>query len=900
MKLSLVLALLALVSSLAAVSLSTPQDSAILGSDIVTFSFSSTTSAVQCSLVIDGSSVKTLSPINANTSYTITHSLPEGSYVWYVSCDTPTIVVSPARDLTIDLQAPIVNLLTPLEGERFSSNELAFVYTPLDSELAECTLLLKIDGAWVEVSSVSNPAPNTPNVFHFDLPDGTYEWNVECRDSIGHARKSLFAKSFTVDTQPPVIVKVAPLSVITENSATLSITTDEKATCRYAASQAVYDSMTPFELSESTTHSQFISTIVDGFNTFYVRCRDTLGNEMDEEKIVLQVHLLPAAQISLSRKTPLSGGTVEVTVKTSRQLVQTPTLTYHYTGGSPVPIPLTGSGSEWKGTMLIEEDDEVKLATFTFSGRDIYGYTGNVITEGKTVLVDTLPPLVPSDVRATVEGGFPIVSWHSDEEDIRIYEVYRSTKAGVATIDFYANTTDTRYVDTLVDNKQTYFYKVLAVDQAGNRGVLSTEVFATSVRDDVEEEPVVEEVKPLPPLLVTKVDDATKEIQALSLSVTQAQASLDALTGSEERFANDLELAQRAVAAQSRLSQLMSGLESLKATFNTDSAIDQEVQKAKLEARKAVNDVVKSLSIEQETEYVQTIQKEDISRATNELVGVLQLTEANKKQFINHNEDIAEDMKINVNAAVIKLEYSDGRTEKNTVFQKSLSYQGEAALSDVIVIETIPKNIAEHVSEITFLGNVPEVVKEDPIVKWGFLELGYDAKIVRYMVHREVSLAQARDVITTPLDSVNSLDASSVTGLSIAPLGTGSVIVALVVISSLGLLGYYYMPLKQKKSISAQLLSDIERKMTSVQVEIDDVLFPLVQHISQSVQEKKEVAAVELAQKLINTGNDAVNRGNLEHARVVYESLSLIYQNLSASEKGRIKDGCIALRSRLE
>jgi hypothetical protein len=90
------------------------------------------------------------------------------------------------------------------------------------------------------------------------------------------------------------------------------------------------------------------------------------------------------------------------------------------------------------------------------------------------------PPSTPQNVTATgVELGI-IVSWSPNPEaDLDHYEVWRGTSSGGET--FYANTGNTRFVDYAVSLGVTYYYKVRAVDFAGNKSGFSSEVSASPI-----------------------------------------------------------------------------------------------------------------------------------------------------------------------------------------------------------------------------------------------------------------------------------------------------------------------------------------------------------------------------------------------------------------------------------
>ncbi|MEQ1499820.1 MAG: dockerin type I domain-containing protein [Parcubacteria group bacterium] len=92
--------------------------------------------------------------------------------------------------------------------------------------------------------------------------------------------------SYTVsalDTTPPTLSLGAPSGslVYTTTSATMSVTTNENATCRFSTSPGVaYASMTStFTTTGSTSHSQSLTGLTSGSTyTRYVRCQDSSSN----------------------------------------------------------------------------------------------------------------------------------------------------------------------------------------------------------------------------------------------------------------------------------------------------------------------------------------------------------------------------------------------------------------------------------------------------------------------------------------------------------------------------------------------------------------------------------------------------------------------------------------------
>ncbi|MDH3327970.1 MAG: delta-60 repeat domain-containing protein [Desulfobulbaceae bacterium] len=85
------------------------------------------------------------------------------------------------------------------------------------------------------------------------------------------------------DNDPPVVTINTPSNEEEFTAGTnpiLSVTTDEIANCGYSSTDVVYNSMTVFSQTSSTTHSQTLTGLSNGQSyTYYVRCEDTSANQ---------------------------------------------------------------------------------------------------------------------------------------------------------------------------------------------------------------------------------------------------------------------------------------------------------------------------------------------------------------------------------------------------------------------------------------------------------------------------------------------------------------------------------------------------------------------------------------------------------------------------------------------
>ena len=89
--------------------------------------------------------------------------------------------------------------------------------------------------------------------------------------------------TITMDSVAPVRTNLLPSGTLPQGTTqtTISLSTDENATCRYDTTDIVYSQMSnTFSTTGTTSHSQLISGLTDGSSyTYYVRCEDAHSNQ---------------------------------------------------------------------------------------------------------------------------------------------------------------------------------------------------------------------------------------------------------------------------------------------------------------------------------------------------------------------------------------------------------------------------------------------------------------------------------------------------------------------------------------------------------------------------------------------------------------------------------------------
>jgi len=130
----------------------------------------------------------------------------------------------------------------------------------------------------------------SPTTYDFTLKSDGYALNggydlssIFTGDIDGNTRTvpwDIGAYEYGEDTTPPVISNILPSGVQQCDAAspvdiTLSVTTNENATCKYDTSDTTYDLMAnTYGTTGTTSHSQVISLACDDSYTYYTRCMD--------------------------------------------------------------------------------------------------------------------------------------------------------------------------------------------------------------------------------------------------------------------------------------------------------------------------------------------------------------------------------------------------------------------------------------------------------------------------------------------------------------------------------------------------------------------------------------------------------------------------------------------------
>ncbi len=127
--------------------------------------------------------------------------------------------------------------------------------------------------------------------------------------------------------------------------------------------------------------------------------------------------------------------------------------------------------------------DEVRIYNRALSASEIGADMNTaVVSSGPS---DSTPPSQPGNLTATGSLGKVTLGWEASKDDVGVsgYEVYRSTSSGFtpSAANRIATPATPGYVDTIAPG--TYYYRVKAIDAAGNLSTASAEAGGTSTSD---------------------------------------------------------------------------------------------------------------------------------------------------------------------------------------------------------------------------------------------------------------------------------------------------------------------------------------------------------------------------------------------------------------------------------
>ncbi|MGV8086067.1 MAG: hypothetical protein ACP5N1_00395 [Candidatus Woesearchaeota archaeon] len=598
------------------------------------------------------------------------------------------------------------------------------------------------------------------------LADGNYSIVIYCSNNYDSIANSVL---FSVNTLTPSILSKSYV-FNEDNKVTFTVSTSVACTCKYDLQDRSYDLMAySFAYTGNTIHSSTLTNLDNGVYTYYIKCKNKNNLFSNTELMSFSVITKPYASITLSKPSPLKAGTYKIYLKTTKPLNSAPTLNYNFnTDTVSRYVTLTGADTNWEGYIIIDQNTPDRVGTFHYSAKDNDGNIGDIITSGELFLVDTTKPLAPESVAANTQSDGSIkLKWYYDFEEITKYNIYRSTEGNPEYVDYYVSSSSTKYVDENVIDGITYYYRIAAVDNAGNIGLLSGIVQDTSISiissDDIDfdsyentDNPVDNSMlQVMDPASIQKINQLILEFNGHLLSIDSAKSDLNKINDPAKlSIISNLGLSEKITSAKNTIENLIVEANSIKNQNIKSSELDVKLNKLRMDALKAKSYVTEDIIINEQSSFDQVTQESDVNLAISEIV-LVNLSKNIFDSYSDANKKLQDDITVTTEVFIFQIKYlGKDEYDKYTLVKKVVSSTYD--LNNISIIEVIPKSFERKASDILFdIANQkkPSIVKDDPVLKWD--NDFFNQQTIYYMINNHAELYSAKATKTIVLYTPN-------------------------------------------------------------------------------------------------------------------------------------------------
>jgi PGF-pre-PGF domain-containing protein len=213
-------------------------------------------------------------------------------------------------NIIIDGVGPTINIQVPDSNSK-NYSRIDVNYSVSDSASAGAG----VDSCWYNINNTGailgpNISISSCSNFTTYLSNGNYKLIIYSNDSVGNIKYNNV--SFTInDTIIPIISSQSPSGTLaySTTSVTLSLLTDENATCKYSTSDINYSLMSGIFSDNITTHIASYNVASGTSYTIYTRCSDMSNNSNNESSLIaFHVDSAPASSGSSGGSSGGGGG----------------------------------------------------------------------------------------------------------------------------------------------------------------------------------------------------------------------------------------------------------------------------------------------------------------------------------------------------------------------------------------------------------------------------------------------------------------------------------------------------------------------------------------------------------------------------------------------------------------
>lgn len=363
-----------------------------------------------------------------------------------------------------------VSLLTPGDGDYLGTTTPTLSWIDLGVDEINYEIEISTDSTFTSlVVDVNNLSGDTTS-YTPTLSDGTYYWRVRAFDGVNWGPWSE-VRSFTIDSlapaQPTVLIN-SGATYTNSQAVIVTVTSSGASYCRLSNDGTSWSGW--LDYNGSDTNYAWTLAPGDGTKYVYVTCKNNASLEASGSDTIILDTTAPTGVVIAVNDGAQYTNSATVTLDTNAYDATTVSCAYSFNNidwnsisciSTNLPATLPGSDG---------------LKEIYFKATDA---AGNVTTTSTTIFLDTSAPSNVTGTTAVVSGNAIKLTWNASTDagsGVDYYNIYRSTSSGFipSSSNRIASTVNTEFLDSSVASG-TFYYKVQAVDKAGNEGSTGVE-----------------------------------------------------------------------------------------------------------------------------------------------------------------------------------------------------------------------------------------------------------------------------------------------------------------------------------------------------------------------------------------------------------------------------------------
>ncbi|MBO5241192.1 MAG: PKD domain-containing protein, partial [Lachnospiraceae bacterium] len=410
-------------------------------------------------------------------------------------------IQSDVISISADKSRPSIKSMTPQAGD--VNKKVSICVEGKDNRaVAKAYFYIRTDEETDWTFLGEKAAENNTAIYEWDttaLSDGIYYIKAVVADEAGNENENLYQRCYKVDNTGISKIK---FSECTAGSTMVQLTwedvTEEDFSYFHVEQKGDDAWISRAEISDQ------LGYVVNGLTpeesyTFRVTGYDRLGNKGEpSDEITLTTHAdtIAPSIVKIDPVTSYYGNTIRLSmhVKDNASLAKG-VFSYSTDEESFTVIKELPARNGVKEDSLSYNWNTAELPEGNIFVRfEVYDAVGLHDQFVNTYIIDHTAPKQVQNLVASSTEGYVGLTWEaSAEKDLRAYRIYRSTSSDKGYV-LVREQSRMNYYDTNVVQGQTYYYKVSAVDMAGNESEWSDYAFGSSLPDTVA--PVITGISP--------------------------------------------------------------------------------------------------------------------------------------------------------------------------------------------------------------------------------------------------------------------------------------------------------------------------------------------------------------------------------------------------------------------